>query len=369
MVKVVVWAILTGLYIPSLAWSAGPVKDGGVEVELVSEVVAIPVGRSITIGLRLKMDDHWHTYWKNPGDAGMATRLEWDLPQGFAPGSIQWPYPQSFKLGDLIGFGYGGEVLLPVRIQVPESLDHKRVKLAARARWLACNDKQCVMGRAQLNLDLPVSSDKPTRDTRWQALFAKARQEIPRTPESLVRAHWLGETVNQIQLRVGGYQQEDSQIVEATFYPIDGDMIDYGAPQLFKWVLKWRRNGFALGLKPSPYRRTFTFRIEIDAEGDMNRGVVPDDLRQAFDKHGITLADSAAVLPLESDRAWTISDQKKAYTVTKEGKTLNVSQRLRGVLVIESDDRTEALDIDVPLSTSGEGESVSSEPTSPAVVP
>ena len=43
-------------------------------------------GQSFTVGVELRMDEGWHTYWQYTGDAGLPTSIEWDMPGGFEPG-------------------------------------------------------------------------------------------------------------------------------------------------------------------------------------------------------------------------------------------------------------------------------------------
>jgi hypothetical protein len=85
---------------------AAPVQTPHVEAELVSAVRSIEPGKPFTVALRLQHDEYWHTYWKNPGDSGMATAIEWTLPEGFSAGPIQWPTPQRIPIPPLANFGY-----------------------------------------------------------------------------------------------------------------------------------------------------------------------------------------------------------------------------------------------------------------------
>ena len=64
------------------AAAAPIVKTDHVEAALVSERVSAEPGKPLTVGLRLRMIPHWHTYWKNPGDSGLPTRIQWELPPG-----------------------------------------------------------------------------------------------------------------------------------------------------------------------------------------------------------------------------------------------------------------------------------------------
>ena len=63
------------------------------DARLVSELAAIRPGESFTVAVHLTMDAGWHSYWRNPGDAGGETVIEWTLPDGFTAGAIQWPHP------------------------------------------------------------------------------------------------------------------------------------------------------------------------------------------------------------------------------------------------------------------------------------
>ena len=64
------------------AFSAPAAATHHVQAELVSEVDSIQPGQPFWLGLHLKMEPGWHTYWKNPGDSGLPTRLTWKMPDG-----------------------------------------------------------------------------------------------------------------------------------------------------------------------------------------------------------------------------------------------------------------------------------------------
>src|SRR3974390_2011907 len=90
----------------------GPVGRDHVTVELVTlEKVAQP-GATINAGLRFAHDPEWLTYWVNPGDSGLQTRLHWTLPDGVTASDVAWPAPHRIDLGPITNFGYEGEILL-----------------------------------------------------------------------------------------------------------------------------------------------------------------------------------------------------------------------------------------------------------------
>ena len=158
---------------------ANPAKKNHVEAELFSEFLTIEPGSSFWAGIRLKMDPKWHTYWRNPGDAGLATKIEWILPNGFKPGPIQWPIPQRFNDSGIISHGYQDEVILLSKIEVETSVNpNQNIQLQAKVNWLACK-KICLPGGADLKLNMPVRNEKPEIDSRWSKAVSETRAKLP----------------------------------------------------------------------------------------------------------------------------------------------------------------------------------------------
>jgi thiol:disulfide interchange protein DsbD len=167
------------LFCVGTSWSIRPDEDP-VKVQLISEVKSIQPGIPFWVALRLQMDEQWHTYWKNPGDSGLPTTMEWNLPEGFKAGEIQWPYPQKIETSPFVTFGYEGEIFLLTEIKTPESINVGAVvKLKACVEWLMCKES-CIPGSAELALELPVKSENPKADKLWASSFTKTRTRIPR---------------------------------------------------------------------------------------------------------------------------------------------------------------------------------------------
>ncbi len=162
---------------PSAA-AAGPVRVDSVEVELVADRAAVVPGEAMRAGLRIRHDPQWHTYWRNPGDSGLPTQLALRLPEGFEAGPIRWPAPQRLFIPPLANYGYEDEIVLPVALQVPASIDGERVSIAAHASWLMCREV-CIPGEAELSLVLPVQRDGTPAASPFVALFDDAERRMP----------------------------------------------------------------------------------------------------------------------------------------------------------------------------------------------
>ena len=116
-------------------------------------------GKTVWLGLQLAHQPGWHSYWKNSGDSGLPTTLQWSLPPGVQAGEIAWPLPIKFTLGSLVNYGYGGTVLLPVPLTItPEfkpPLLSSGIDIKLKASWLVCREV-CIPEDAEFALRLPV---------------------------------------------------------------------------------------------------------------------------------------------------------------------------------------------------------------------
>jgi thiol:disulfide interchange protein DsbD len=198
-----------------------------VKASLVAESDGIEPGRPITVGLRLEMEGGWHTYWKNPGDAGLPPKVNWRLPEGFVAGAIEWPTPLRIAAPPLMSYGYEGEVLLPIVLQTPGHLQPgTEVVLAGRADWVECKDV-CIPGRAEVELKLPVRAE-PARSLVAGSAFAEARRRQPAAPEG-----WGIEASSASGKILLSFQPPNRGVVtDAYFFAADTTTVDHPAPQV-----------------------------------------------------------------------------------------------------------------------------------------
>ena len=212
------------------AFSAA-VKTPHVEAEIISRAAAVQPGKPIEAALRLKIIDHWHTYWRNPGDSGLPTKLTWTLPDGVTAGAIQWPFPKKLPLGPLMNFGYEGEVLHLVTLQTPAGLRvGQNVTLMVKAEWLVCRDV-CIPESADLAISLPVVGSLPLPDIRWGGAFSDAHAALPGQIKN-----WRAEATvanGNFNLALTPPPGEDAVSGEVSFYPFREDIIANAGKQIF----------------------------------------------------------------------------------------------------------------------------------------
>jgi DsbC/DsbD-like thiol-disulfide interchange protein len=227
-----------------------------VQAQLIPEVLSVQPGKPFCVAVRLQMEDGWHTYWKNPGDSGLATTIQWKLPPGFSAGKIQWPYPESLLLGLDVNYGYDKEVWLLTEITPPSNLKTGvGVALTATVKWLACLE-ECLPGRADILVKLLVRKEEPEADSLWSEKFQEARKKIPANSSAWnVSASAEGDI---IRLFLNPAAEIKSELTDVNFFPEQSELIDYIEPQ----ILKRTDTGYVLELKKSKFFKKWPARIQ-----------------------------------------------------------------------------------------------------------
>jgi thiol:disulfide interchange protein/DsbC/DsbD-like thiol-disulfide interchange protein len=171
--------LTTLLVAPALAWAndGAVVTTPQVRAELVAQAPdGVQPGQTLLLGLKLEHKPHWHTYWKNPGDSGLPTTLQWTLPAGVSAGEVQWPTPGRLPIGPLMNFGYDGTLLLPVAVTVPAGFKADNLDVKLRADWLVCKDV-CIPEGGDFVLRVPANAATGGHGALFQA--AQAAMPIP----------------------------------------------------------------------------------------------------------------------------------------------------------------------------------------------
>ncbi len=138
-------------------------EDRLVTAELIAEHASVQPGGATRVGVRFDLEEGWHIYAQEPGDAGLPTKIAWSGPAGVSFGPLSWPTPERFDdPGNITTFGYSGTVVLASPLAVsPNVTDHQPLAIEAKVSWLACKEL-CIPGSATLALSLPVSTATPT---------------------------------------------------------------------------------------------------------------------------------------------------------------------------------------------------------------
>ena len=212
---------------------------------LVHAPQGIQAGQTFWLGLQIQHQPHWHTYWQNPGDSGLPTRLQWQLPAGLQAGEIAWPLPKKIPIGTLANYGYEGKLLLAVPVTVSADFQFPsqgQLPIQLQAEWLVCR-QECIPQEGQFALNLPSAAPQ----AQQAALFEATRKLSPqRLPQLQQGSTWItgGQTTvsdngQQLNLRVHGLPaQWRGQQLSA--FAVTASVVHNAATQGKGWTQSWQ---------------------------------------------------------------------------------------------------------------------------------
>ncbi|MBB4632251.1 protein-disulfide reductase DsbD family protein [Sphingosinicella soli] len=202
---------------------AAAVQNPHTRVELIAESAA-PAPGSAALAIVMTPRPGWHTYWKNPGSAGMETQAAWTLPPGASASAIRYPVPSTFTVSGIMNYVFEGESALLVDLTVPQLAPGTALPVKVRVDYLVCDDELCVPETADLAIDLTVGDG--AADPAAAPRFDRARAALPRPvdwPARYARAD------GKFRLSVDTAGADD--IADGYFFPDADGVLDYDAPQ------------------------------------------------------------------------------------------------------------------------------------------
>lgn len=128
---------------------------------------ADPSGAETRVLLSVSLEKGWKTYWRSPGEGGVAPVIEWQ--EGITPAQWFWPVPSRFDVGGLTTQGYHDNVTFPMVIK------GKSPAILSGTLTLPTCSNVCILTDYPFTLDLTSAGD--TADFSRQ--FAAAMGQVP----------------------------------------------------------------------------------------------------------------------------------------------------------------------------------------------
>lgn len=217
-----------------------------VHARLIAEHDQVTAGSTVTVALEEIIRPGWHTYWRNPGDAGAPTEIKWNLPSGWLVRPIQWPYPKELPVGPLMDYGYEGKVWLLSDLKVPPNAPSGALVLKAAVSWLVCKEV-CIPEDTTLTLPLVAGTSASPPDTITAPQFAAARAKLS-VPSPWPARFALNDGV---KLFLVSPKLAAADLKSARFFPFEEGVIKGIAPQ----ELGTAQNGVVLKTLPGKRAR------------------------------------------------------------------------------------------------------------------
>lgn len=240
------------------------VQTEQVRAELVAQAPdGVSPGKTIWVGLQINHQPHWHTYWRNPGDSGLPTVLQWTLPVGVTAGDIDWPTPKRITIGSLANYGFEGTVLLPVPLTISPAFKASAsgdLEVGLAATWLVCR-QECIPQDGNFVLRVPTKGSTGSFGAEFAASRVASPQALVGTSQAQLNGNSVTVTVNGLPTAWHGKVlqafPETANLAEPVTSPQAGDSVVNGPQAPLQGTQSWS-NGIWSAIFPLSVQREST---------------------------------------------------------------------------------------------------------------
>jgi len=146
--RLFIFSIVTFLYLIPAVSSFAQMYHGQPVTHVSLIAGNMVTGKGFTLGIRMQLNPGWHTYWKNPGDAGFQINAELIDANGFSAGELKFPTPYKIINGGEVLYAYDSEVVFLLPIKPPKDVKSSP-QFKVKLNWLACKEV-CIPGEATI---------------------------------------------------------------------------------------------------------------------------------------------------------------------------------------------------------------------------
>ena len=300
-------------------------------------------GQNMWLGLHIQHQKDWHTYWKNPGDSGLPTQLQWQAPAGWTVGDTHWPIPKKIRVGEMTNYGFEGKVLLaaPVTLNASARLSEPS-EVVLQANWLVCR-QECIPQEGRFVLRIASQSSQAVHGPLFEALLRQQPQVLP-LGASNAQVH-----TDQMALTFAGLPRALWGQKPAVFVELP-EVTDHAGETHPLSQSQWRDDQLQIGLPLHPMRSTqpdqlpvllvfnpgpesTAWRVSLPVRGDWPALPKPGASASSLPPALPPIATNASTQP--SDATWGASFWLALITALLGGLVLNLMPCVLPVLAIK----------------------------------
>lgn len=204
-------------------------QNSAANAKIVVDSYSLEKGPVIPIGVLIELDKDWHIYWRNPGDSGMPTSIDFNFPDGVTVSEIKWPEPKAFEYDGLASYGYEKQVLLLADLSISESFNLSYVEITADLKSLICRDV-CIPFNTTVSTEIDLKNNFKSAN-QISELFSKTRNKLPEVNHKIDFSVMLNDDF--IILQIHNPEINSAEIESLYFLPYDNGIFKNSIDQKF----------------------------------------------------------------------------------------------------------------------------------------
>lgn len=196
---------------------------------IVVDSFSLEKNRTIPIGIFIELERDWHIYWRNPGDSGMPTSIDFNLPDGVTVSEIKWPEPKAFEYDGLASYGYEKQVLLLADLSISESFNLNSLEITADLKSLICRDV-CIPFNTTVTTEIDLKNNFKSAN-QISELFSETKNMLPEENHNINFSVMLSDDF--ITLQIQNPEINHVEIESLYFLPYDNGIFKNSIDQKF----------------------------------------------------------------------------------------------------------------------------------------
>ncbi|WP_041766134.1 protein-disulfide reductase DsbD family protein [Psychromonas ingrahamii] len=130
--------------------------------------------------LEVNLEGEWKTYWRSPGEGGIAPALDWSQSSNLSDLEWRWPTPTYYEQLGVMTLGYKHHVIFPMQLTLEDI--NQPIVFSGKLTLPTCTNI-CVL--TDYELDLPaVTLADITTDATAQHLYQQGLSSVPTQSDS-----------------------------------------------------------------------------------------------------------------------------------------------------------------------------------------
>lgn len=206
-----------------------------VEISLSSDLNTWKPGDSGWLLVEVKVLPKWHMYWKNAGESGYPTSIEWSGDE-VDFGSLQFPKPKKYEFLEMVIYVHEASFVLLTEISLDKDYDiGEKVSIKGNLSTLICSEENCIPFDTEIAIEIPVAKES-SRNQEKLDILKSAKEKWPNAYPVETK---LSASIQQgsISFRVENPVLNDFEVDGFYFFP-DTEYIGHSLSQRFTYDAK-----------------------------------------------------------------------------------------------------------------------------------
>jgi len=191
----------------STGWVSNP-QHPPVEIRYMLTGQNNPQANTVEALLEVKLDTGWKTYWRSPGEGGVAPSIDWSLSNNLEDVDWHWPMPKRYEFLGVETLGYKEHIIFPMTLHVEDM--SKPVFLSGKLTMSSCTSI-CVLTDYEISLDFTPSDLSASQEAMH--LYNQGMSHVPKPSKAITldQISWdeRSRTLSVIATNPQGWKQPD----------------------------------------------------------------------------------------------------------------------------------------------------------------